>query len=122
VYLSENDLTKLIQWFNLDAKVFIENYCRWVPYFDGTEVLCLLERKNYDCILWTSSGCSAYDSRPIQCSTYPFWTHILESRKSWNEAAEECPGMNTGILHPVKEIEAKKNMYEQNTPLRREAD
>ena len=29
--------------------------------------------------------CGIYSVRPIQCSTYPFWTNILESEQKWNE-------------------------------------
>ena len=35
---------------------FIASYCRWVDRGDGTENLCLREKKNYDCILWDQYG------------------------------------------------------------------
>ena len=64
VYLSQKDLTNLCLYFNLKEQQFIEQYCRWVPYYDGSEVLCLLEKENNDCIFW-DSGCAAYGARPV---------------------------------------------------------
>ena len=68
VYLSKIDLQNLLTCYNLTKEEFIEKYCRFVPYYDGSEVLCLLEKENYECILW-DNGCTAYNARPIQCST-----------------------------------------------------
>lgn len=118
VYLSEQDLTNLCQWFKLNEQEFIEKYCRWVPYYDGTEVLCLQEKIGYDCILW-DSVCTAYSARPIQCSTYPFWTFLLENEKSWNQEANECPGINCGEFHTKEEIESNLNAYKNNRPIKR---
>src|SRR5574344_577175 len=118
VYLSRSDLTNLCICFKLNDGNFIKKYCRWVPYYDHTEVLCLKEKENFDCILW-NEGCTAYDHRPIQCSTYPFWTYLLESQFSWNERSHICPGINSGELHCKDEITHQLNLYERNVPLRR---
>ena len=32
-----------------------------------------------------TNECEIYSVRPIQCSTYPFWSNILESEKNWND-------------------------------------
>lgn len=119
VYLSRRDLTNLCQCFNLGERQLIDRYCRWVPYYDGTEVLCLRERPNNDCILW-DSGCTAYEFRPVQCSTYPFWTSILKGREAWEEEAKGCPGINCGSLHPCVEVEESLRRYEGNEPVRRQ--
>ena len=109
----------LCEHFKMSVKDFVEKYCRWADYYYGTQVLSLQEKKNYDCILW-DSGCSAYEARPIQCSTYPFWSWMIADEKTWNECAAECPGMNKGRLWPVEEIEANKKAYVENEPLHRE--
>lgn len=119
VYLSLNDFENLIKKLNIDEKMFIEKYCRWVPYYDGREVLCLKEMKNYDCIFW-QNGCSVYDSRPVQCSTYPFWDFLLKDRKSWDEGANDCPGINKGELHSFEEIREQLMNYRNNKPLSRQ--
>jgi len=103
VYLSENDLEKLIKKLKMDRSKFINTYCRWVSGFDGNKVLSLREKSNKDCVLWDSC-CLVYNARPLQCSTFPFWSSIVSSKKAWEIASSGCPGMNSGILHSEKTI------------------
>lgn len=121
VYLSFKDLTRLCKWFGLPRAEFIEKYCRWVQYYDNTEVLCLKERSNYDCTLWDKEkgGCSAYGARPVQCSTFPFWSWILKNKTAWDENAKDCPGINVGRIWTKEEIEEQKKLYDENLPLHR---
>ncbi|MFG0306188.1 MAG: YkgJ family cysteine cluster protein [Phycisphaerales bacterium JB040] len=64
----------------------------------------------YDCVFLdrdTVPGkavCGIYHARPAQCRTWPFWGSNLTSRAMWNAASKNCPGMNTGTLHPPKHI------------------
>ena len=120
VYLSHRDLSALCSFFKMSIKDFVEEKCRWADYYYGDKVLALKEKKNYDCLLW-EDGCSAYEARPVQCSTYPFWSWMLEDEKTWNECARDCPGMNSGRLWTFSEIEKNKNAYDSNKPLRKEA-
>ena len=95
---------------------FVEKYCRWADYYYGEQVLGLLEKKNYDCILW-ENGCSAYQARPVQCSTYPFWSWMIKNKAMWEDCAKDCPGMNKGKIWTYEEILKNKNAYDQNKPL-----
>ena len=115
VYLSESDLARLCDLFNLSSRDFILKFCRWVPYYDGQEVLCLLEKENYDCVLWDGE-CTAYGARPIQCSTYPFWPFLLKSRTAWEAESRECPGINGGEYVSGGHIEKCLKSYELNVP------
>ena len=119
VYLSKRDLFALCEFKKMSIKDFVAAYCRWADYYYGSQVLALIEQKNYDCILW-ENGCSCYEARPVQCSTYPFWNWMIEDEKTWNECAQECPGMNKGRLWPVDVIEENRKKYVENIPLRRE--
>lgn len=119
VYLSKRDLYALCSYFKMTVTQFVQKYCRWADYYYGTQVLALMEQKNYDCILW-NKGCTAYEARPVQCATWPFWSWMIEDRKTWNECAQECPGMNKGRLWSFEEIEENRKAYEANTPLHRE--
>jgi len=119
VYLSKRDLMTLCEHFKMSVADFVSTYCRWADYYYGTQVLALIEKKNYDCILW-NNGCTAYEARPVQCSTYPFWSWMIADEKTWNECAAECPGMNKGRVWPLEEIEANKKAYLDNVPLHRE--
>ena len=116
MFLSQNDLTNLCHWFNLTEEQFIKMYCRFVPLYNDETLLCLRETKSYDCILW-HDGCTAYDARPVQCSTYPFWTGLLENEQTWFSECSSCPGIGTGKLWKKNEIEAARNAYEKNTLL-----
>lgn len=116
VYLSKRDLAELLKFFNMKTAEFVEKYCRWADYYYGEQVLALLEKKNYDCILW-ENGCSAYQARPVQCSTYPFWSWMIKSKEMWDECAKDCPGMNKGKTWTYEEILKNKNAYDQNKPL-----
>ncbi len=116
VYLSERDLYELCDFFKMSITDFVNKYCRWADYYYGEEVLALLEKQNYDCILW-QEGCSAYQARPVQCSTYPFWSWMIRDQKTWNECAADCPGMNSGKLWTFEEIEENRKNYDSNKPL-----
>lgn len=109
VFLSENDLEKLINELKMDRNSFLKTYCRWVIDRNGKEVLSLKEKSNKDCILW-DSGCQVYQARPVQCVVFPFWENILSSKKAWEIAASGCPGMNSGELHTQKTIEQLINL------------
>jgi Fe-S-cluster containining protein len=104
VYLSQKDLNKLTSVLKMDEKSVINAYCRWVTNWNGDAVLSLKEKSNYDCILW-DSGCTVYNERPLQCVTFPFWDSIIADEKCWESAAKSCPGMNSGELHTMTEIE-----------------
>ena len=119
VYLSRRDLLTLCEWFEMTVKEFADEYCRLVNYYYGATVVALKEQKNYDCILW-NKGCTAYKARPIQCSTYPFWSWMVKDKARWEECAQGCPGMNNGKLYSMEEIENSANLYESNKPLTKE--
>lgn len=119
VYLSRRDLDALCDFFKMSVKEFVEKNCRWVEYYYGAEVLALKEKPNYDCWLW-EDGCSAYVARPVQCSTYPWWSWMVKSQEMWDDCAKDCPGMNKGRKWTYEEIEEQKQKYDANTPLKRE--
>jgi len=66
----------------------------------------LKERPGGDCVLLDeqSRACTAYEERPRQCKTWPFWDSNLRSPDAWAEAAASCPGCNKGDLVPLEHI------------------
>jgi uncharacterized protein len=70
----------------------------------------LVEYSDGDCIFLDpqSRHCIVYESRPIQCRTWPFWNRNLESRHTWDLAAEGCPGCNRGNVIPLEAIEVAR--------------
>lgn len=117
VFLSEDDLANLLGTVGMDRAPFIERYCRWVDLGDG-EVLCLIEKKNYDCIFW-DNGCTVYGGRPLQCRSYPFWKGPLESQEHWNWEGRFCPGIGRGKLHDVESIQTWLERREANPPIKK---
>lgn len=120
VNLSSQDLIRLLEWSSLNENGFIEKYCRWVPKPDGYEYLCLLEKPNFDCILW-DNGCLAYEHRPYQCSSYPFWPSLVSDEDWWEANAADCPGVNSGALHSREEIDSYLTRRRAEPYIRRKA-
>lgn len=116
VFLSEEDIQKMAKGLDMDRQAFIDTYCRIVD-MGAFKMISLLEKENYDCIFLCNKGCKVYEYRPRQCSTYPFWAHVLEDQASWDEEAKSCPGMNKGRLYTKKEIEAKLESRLENNPV-----
>lgn len=116
VYLSKVDLLNLCRFFKLKSKGFEEKFCRWVEYYEGKTVLALIETKKLECVLW-NNGCTAYEGRPVQCRTWPFWGWMVAEKSSWDECAKDCPGMNYGKLHLREEISQAASEYKNNIPI-----
>ncbi len=70
----------------------------------------LVEYPDGDCILLDpkTRKCSVYESRPIQCRTWPFWDSNLKRKRDWKETCEVCPGAGKGRLYTFEEIEAER--------------
>jgi Fe-S-cluster containining protein len=75
---------------------------------DGDLVLRMREEQGRcTCILLGADGqCRAYQARPIQCRTYPFWPELLRSAKAWEREAKRCEGIGRGERVPLERIEA----------------
>ena len=72
--------------------------------------LSLKEKSNFDCIFWKADSndagaCSVYKSRPLQCRAFPFWDSVIISKKSWETAGKDCPGIDRGELHSHETID-----------------
>ena len=104
VFLSKLDLARLLEGLELDFQRFFRNYCKLVDTGAGLS-LSLTEKANFDCVFWNERGCSIYDFRPLQCSTYPFWASVLESSELWNAESRHCPGVGKGDLKTRRYIE-----------------
>lgn len=114
VFLSEKDLDNASREMGLDREAFISIYCRYVD-FGAYYLVSLKEKDNYDCIFLTDKGCSIYNGRPTQCRTYPFWSGVMESEKTWNEEKKLCPGIGKGTKVSKEEIEERLKAGEENS-------
>lgn len=115
VFLSLEDISRLSSFFKLDKDEFLNIYTRKIDY-GRYYLFSLKERSNYDCIFLTKEGCSVYEAKPTQCSTYPFWKNIVESKENWDSEALSCPGINKGRLVKKEEIEKYLEKNNDNIP------
>ena len=94
VYLSLKDMTRLAAFQKLSLHDWIKRDCR--KTIDGRYVL-KSKPENLICIyLDDDLNCNVYDSKPDQCSAFPWWDENLENEKKWNKTKNICPG----IEHP----------------------
>ena len=94
VYLSNKDIERLTNFFNLDEDNFIKLYC------DKTNGFKHLKEKinNSNCQFLVDKKCSIYIARPTQCRTWPFWNENMKDKK-WNkEISKFCPGIGKGPI------------------------
>ena len=105
VFLSPEDVQRLLDGLGMDIADFTANYLRDVTIGPFRRV-SLIEKENFDCIFWENSGCTVYEHRPLQCRTFPFWPSCLSDEDSWKRTADGCPGIGKGRLYTEEEIEA----------------
>jgi len=103
VFLAPSDLRRIMVALGLDFTGLVSRYCRFVDMGEYHS-LSLKERPDHSCIFWGEEGCTVYEARPIQCSTYPFWSSIVASPSSWQEESGSCPGIDSGRTWSEREI------------------
>lgn len=54
------------------------------------------------CPFLLADGCSIHEAKPTQCRLYPFWPEIVETRQSWQQTVELCPGIGKGPLIQIE--------------------
>ena len=115
--MTATDLQNLVEGLGLAAGDVVTRYCRLVDVGGGRQV-SLAEQENLDCVFWRDGSCVVYEYRPVQCRTFPFWSHNLESRADWDRVAAACPGTGIGELHSVTEIDRLMAIRTAELPLR----
>ena len=106
VWVEPTEIKEMADHLDMKVKEFEKKYIRLVGNSKS-----LIEYSDGDCILLDQKTrhCTVYESRPIQCRTWPFWDSNLERKKDWKETCEVCPGAGVGKLYTLKQIdEARK--------------
>lgn len=44
-------------------------------------------------------GCRVELAKPLQCRAFPFWEELLDDRTAWNQAKQECEGIDHPLGH-----------------------
>ena len=131
VWITKDEVVTLATHLGITSREVVSKYCRRI---DGK--LSLKENRtpegNYDCVFLKEipvppggevpeqpkKVCTVYESRPLQCRTWPFWEGNLTSRRRWNETARRCTGINEGRHFTREEIERIRDaaQWPENPP------
>jgi Fe-S-cluster containining protein len=94
VYMSPEETTAAAEYTNKTVSEFIQSYATHTIHATDSrdEQLPYILLANADtekgpsCIFLDqeTNFCQIYPVRPIQCSTYPFWSNVLENEYNWN--------------------------------------
>ena len=105
VWVNKKEIEQLAAVMGMGVEHFEARYVRKVGIRRS-----LKELPNYDCVLFDpeSRKCRAYDARPRQCRTWPFWDSNLSSRDAWKQTCHMCPGSGRGKLHKLAYIESQR--------------
>ncbi|MDR3607855.1 MAG: YkgJ family cysteine cluster protein [Oligoflexia bacterium] len=100
VYLTLEDRRRFAKYFKISTLAFTRRHCaKTNGYFHLKEI-------KGDCQFLEGKGCSAYDARPAQCRTWPFWPENMNARTWSREVKAFCPGVGKGKLYSEAEIKA----------------
>ncbi|HRW58976.1 MAG TPA: YkgJ family cysteine cluster protein [Chlamydiales bacterium] len=111
VWITKEDVEKISTFLNISQKDFLKKYTRLC--FGR---LSLIEtNNNYACVFLKDQKCQIYPVRPVQCKTFPFWTHNLTSKEQYDKLKESCPGIHhpDGKLFSFEEIEEKRYITDE---------
>jgi Fe-S-cluster containining protein len=120
VWCSDEEAGALAGALKIDVAEFLSRYTR---VLHGRRSLTEVHGEfGYDCVLLRRSGseqtrCAAYDVRPTQCRTWPFWPENLASPEQWRHAGARCPGVAAGMegrgrLYVLPRIDAQSGLCE----------
>jgi Fe-S-cluster containining protein len=109
LYLTAGDVRRLAKYFSITQAEFKKRYTT----IEDDDLLLQMDQP--DCPFLNEGLCEVYDSRPIQCRTFPFWKENLKSRRTWIKLCEFCPGIDIGPLHDAKAIATELNKRERRS-------
>jgi len=104
VWVSETEIEQIAAELGFDRLQFESTFVRTISGLGKS----LVEFEQGDCCLFDpeKKTCRAYESRPVQCKTWPFWKRNIETANGWKKTAKFCPGCNRGPLFAQEQIDA----------------
>ena len=95
VWVNATEVKALASKLEMEPFKFVQQYCEDRETEEG-ELLTSLKNKDGACILLDDDGktCRAYDSKPMQCETYPFWASNVVGPAEWSAEATRCEGID----------------------------
>lgn len=93
MFVSEAEIARMAAHLGLEDEAFRARFDVRRHPTDGRWVL--EARDGRGCPLLTEKrGCSVHAVKPAQCSTWPFWSDMIEDAALWRDATSYCPGMD----------------------------
>jgi Fe-S-cluster containining protein len=106
VLLEPSDIEALARRLRISPQRFVRKF---TMREEGGE-LELARTDEGSCVFLVDRKCSVYESKPIQCSIYPFFPldgfTPIESPYTWRYEKKFCPGIGKGRLFPKRTIVA----------------
>jgi Fe-S-cluster containining protein len=93
VYLTEDDIPRLASYVGMDPDDFERRYV-----YRTKNLRRLRVPRHAQCVFLKEDGCSVHPAKPLQCSTFPFWPELVDSKREWLKTARWCPGIGQGPL------------------------
>ena len=98
VYFSLPDRRRMAITLGITTAAFTRKYC------GKTDGLFHIKDPEKNCVFLEGKRCSAYEGRPSQCRTWPFWPENMNARVWNSEVAPYCAGIGKGRLYSPEEI------------------
>ena len=111
VYLTEEDILRLSVYLKMAAAAFERRYV-----YRTKNTRRLRVPRHAQCEFLESGGCGVHPAKPLQCSTFPYWPELLESRKAWHKTGGWCPGVGKGELVNIENAQATAEVMRSAHP------
>jgi len=133
IFIYMVDVRNISEGFQISKKDFAKKYLSITKYeftiwdenlenSDNTkimETLVLNFEQKSDCIfLFSEEGkkkCKIYQTRPVQCDLFPFWSMIMTSEKNFRRTIQYCEGLqkNSNFSCNFSPEEIKRFVYKE---------
>ena len=111
VYLSEQDVVRIAEHLRMPQAEFERRYL-----YRTKNQRRLRAPKDSVCPFLSECGCTIHPVKPAQCSAFPIWPEIIESKKELAETAKRCPGIGKGCELSEQEIQAGCDLMRLSYP------
>ncbi len=120
VFLSQDDFQGLADHLALSTEEFAARYTYQID-----DKISLIDRpSSSECIFLKDNQCSVYEARPVQCRTFPWWIHLIESPDDWKRRESGVKGSTIPDAPIVPSLHIQQqcftyldNLLEQNFSL-----